>query len=162
MGLAHGGMRQKSFNAYEETMRVPLVYSNPRLWSKPQTSQVMVSQSTSPDDGQPRRRAGRGPRNWQGVDYSDHDSRALGAAPQDYVVFTYDDYQSGQSSPRTSKPPQHIVSMRERRCKIAEYYDVNGKVPSQWEMYDLKRDPLERHESCAQGIQAHAGAGEAV
>ena len=30
------------------------------------------------------------------------------------------------------------------RWKISEYYDVNGRVPSQWEMYDLKRDPLER------------------
>jgi arylsulfatase A-like enzyme len=43
MGLAHGGLRQKCFNTYEETMRVPLVYSNPRLWSKPQTSDAMVS-----------------------------------------------------------------------------------------------------------------------
>jgi len=30
-GLAHGGLRQKNFNAYEEGLRVPLVYSNPRL-----------------------------------------------------------------------------------------------------------------------------------
>jgi hypothetical protein len=36
------------------------------------------------------------------------------------------------------------VSLRERRWKIAEYYDVKGRVPSQWEMYDLKSDPLER------------------
>ena len=43
MGLAHGGMRQKNFNVYEESLRVPLVYSNPRLWRKPETSQVMVS-----------------------------------------------------------------------------------------------------------------------
>ena len=35
MGLAHGGLRQKNFNVYEETLRVPLIYSNPRLWSKP-------------------------------------------------------------------------------------------------------------------------------
>ncbi len=43
------------------------------------------------------------------------------------------------------KPPQHIVSVREQRWKIAEYYDVHGKVPSQWEMYDLNNDPFERH-----------------
>ena len=60
------------------------------------------------------------------------------------MVFTYDDYQAGQSSQPYVKPPQHIISLRERRWKIAEYYDANGKVPSQWEMYDLKRDPLER------------------
>jgi hypothetical protein len=36
------------------------------------------------------------------------------------------------------------VSIRERRWKIARYYDADGKVPDQWEMYDLKTDPLER------------------
>ena len=30
MGLSHGGLRQKIFNAYEETIRVPLVVSSPR------------------------------------------------------------------------------------------------------------------------------------
>ena len=32
MGLSHGGLRQKMFNAYEETIRVPLVFSNPLLF----------------------------------------------------------------------------------------------------------------------------------
>ena len=32
MGLSHGGLRQKMFNAYEETIRVPLVFSNPWLF----------------------------------------------------------------------------------------------------------------------------------
>ncbi len=31
MGLSHGGLRQKAFNVYEETMRVPLIVSNPHL-----------------------------------------------------------------------------------------------------------------------------------
>jgi hypothetical protein len=39
--------------------------------------------------------------------------------------------------------PNHIVSIREDRHKLAEYYDVAGKVPSQWEMYDRLKDPLE-------------------
>ena len=29
MGLSHGGLRQKMFNAYEETIRVPFVVSSP-------------------------------------------------------------------------------------------------------------------------------------
>jgi choline-sulfatase len=33
---------------------------------------------------------------------------------------------------------------RSLRYKLARYYDVDGKVPDQWEMYDLKVDPLER------------------
>ena len=35
MGTAHGGLRQKNFNFYEETTRIPLVYSNPRLFPRP-------------------------------------------------------------------------------------------------------------------------------
>ena len=152
MGLAHGGMRQKCFNAYEETLRVPLIYSNPRLWSKPQRSPVMVSHVdflptlASLVDAPPHARA-----KWQGVDYSDHIFQRLAPPPQDYVVFTYDDYQVGQTSGPYVKPPQHIVSLRERRWKIAEYYDANGKVPSQWEMYDLKHDPLERNNLAHKG-----------
>ena len=32
MGLTHGGQRQKNFNFYEESIRVPLVFSNPILY----------------------------------------------------------------------------------------------------------------------------------
>ena len=34
MGLSHGGLRQKMFNAYEETINVPLVFSNPVLFPR--------------------------------------------------------------------------------------------------------------------------------
>ena len=145
MGTAHGGMRQKNFNAYEESTRVPLVYSNPRLWKKPQTSDALVSHvdflpTLASLVGAPA--AARS--DWEGVDYS---AQVLGRSskpPQSYTVFTYDDFQSGQSSGPYPKPPNHIVSIRERRYKLARYYDTAGKVPDQWEMYDLVSDPLER------------------
>ena len=35
MGLSHGGLRQKAFNAYEETIHVPMVISNPVLFPRP-------------------------------------------------------------------------------------------------------------------------------
>ena len=41
-------------------------------------------------------------------------------------------------------PRKHVVSIREGRWKLARYYDVQGRAPTQWEMYDLKTDPLER------------------
>ena len=91
--------------------------------------------------------------NWQGVDYSDHILERVAPPPQDYVVFTYDDWQAGQSGGLYVTPPQHIVSLRERRWKIAQYYDANGKVPSQWEMYDLTQDPLERHNLAHRGYK---------
>jgi choline-sulfatase len=145
MGTAHGGLRQKNFNFYEETTRVPLVYSNPRLFKRPERNHALVSHVDflptlasligAPDSARD---------SWQGVDYSD---QILGRSPrpsQGYTVFTYDDWQSGQARGPYPKPPNHVVSIREHRYKLARYYDANGKVPDQWEMYDLAADPLER------------------
>jgi arylsulfatase A-like enzyme len=144
MGTSHGGMRQKNFNFYEETTRVPLVYSNPRLFRRPQVNHALVSHvdflpTLASLVGAPSSAR----TNWQGIDYS---RQILGQNPgrgQDYVVFTYDDWQSGQASGPYPKPPNHVVSIRERRWKLARYYDANGNVPDQWEMYDLLSDPLE-------------------
>jgi choline-sulfatase len=147
MGLAHGGLRQKNFNFYEETTRVPLVYSNPKLFPKPVETDALVSHvdfmpTLASLIGAPRSARA----DWQGVDYS---SLVLHPSPhktvQDYVVFTYDDFQSGQKHGPYPKAPNHIVSIREKRWKLAKYYDVEHEVPPQWEMYDLKHDPEERH-----------------
>jgi choline-sulfatase len=150
MGLAHGGLRQKNFNFYEEAIRVPLVYSNPQLYPSPVRTDALVSHvdflPTIADlfGAPPPARA-----RWQGVDYSTLVLDPSAKPVQDYIVFTYDDFQSGQDSPPYPglKPfppaPNHIVSIRETRYKLAEYYDVNGVIPSQWEMYDLMTDPLE-------------------
>jgi choline-sulfatase len=43
MGLSHGGLRQKMFNAYEETIRVPLVLSNPLLFPAAATTATPAS-----------------------------------------------------------------------------------------------------------------------
>ena len=146
MGLAHGGLRQKNFNFYEESTRVPLVYSNPKLFPKPASTDALVSHvdflptlaslAAAPDSARAQ---------WQGVDYSKlvlhpNSNRDV----QDYVVFTYDDTQSGQKNGPYPKAPNHIVSIREGRWKLAKYYDPEGKKPPQWEMYDLRHDPLER------------------
>lgn len=146
MGLAHGGMRQKNFNFYEEATRVPLVYSNPKLFPKPAKTEALVSHVDFLPTLASLAAAPKSARaNWQGVDYSKlvlHPSTKNSV--QDYVVFTYDDYQSGQKNRPYPKPPNHIVSIREGRWKLARYYDVKGRAPTQWEMYDLKTDPLER------------------
>jgi choline-sulfatase len=146
MGTSHGGLRQKNFNAYEESIRVPLVYSNPRLFPKPERSAALVSHVdflptlASLVKAPP---TARDP-SWQGVDYSEQILRSTAKSPQSYTVFTYDDYQSGQARGPYPRPPNHVVSIREQRYKLARYYDADGKVPDQWEMYDLERDPLER------------------
>jgi arylsulfatase A-like enzyme len=147
MGLTHGGLRQKNFNFYEEATRVPLVYSNPKLFPKPAQTEALVSHvdflptlaslAAAPASARAK---------WQGVDYSKLVLQPhAGKAVQDYVVFTYDDYQSGQKKGPYPQPPNHIVSIREGRWKLAKYYDTSeNPVPPQWEMYDLKTDPLEK------------------
>src|SRR6516165_6203118 len=100
MGLAHGGLRQKNFNFYEESLRVPLVYSNPQLYPEPRSSAALVSHVdllptlASLFGAPPRARA-----NWQGVDYSSLVLDPSAKPVQDYIVFTYDDFQSGQNLP---------------------------------------------------------------
>ena len=157
LGLAHGGMRQKNFNAYEEALRVPLVYSNPELFPVPRTSDALVSHV----DLLPTLAglfevpaSGRAP--WEGTDYSDIVLGRSNKPVQDYVVFTYDDYQAGQASPPYVKPPQHLVAVREERFKIAKYYDAKRRVKPQWEMYDLKNDPNERFNLAAPQFSRNA------
>lgn len=145
MGLAHT-MQQKNFNFYEETLRIPLVFSNPELFGKAKKSQELVSHVdllptlaslvSAPSEA-------RNP-DWAGVDYS---KQLLGASKkqtQDHTVFTYDDWQAGQAGGPWVRPPNRIVSVREKRWKLAKYYDGDGEKAPQWEMYDLKKDPLER------------------
>ncbi|HEU5062033.1 MAG TPA: sulfatase-like hydrolase/transferase [Solirubrobacterales bacterium] len=157
MGLTHGGMRQKNFNFYEEATRVPLVYSNPKLFPKPVSTDAMVSHVDFLPTLASLAKAPKSARaNWQGVDYSRLVLQPKTAQPvQDYVVFTYDDFQSGQAKPPYPKPPNHIVAIREGRWKLARYYDVSKKNPKppQWEMYDLKTDPLEKKNLAYEGYE---------
>jgi arylsulfatase A-like enzyme len=157
MGLTHGGMRQKNFNFYEEATRVPLVYSNPKLFPAPQSTDALVSHvdflpTLASLAGAPKSARA----NWQGMDYSKLVLKPKTAKPvQDYVVFTYDDFQSGQANGPYPKPPNHIVSIREGRWKLAKYYDTSKKnpKPTQWEMYDLKTDPLEKKNLAFEGYE---------
>jgi choline-sulfatase len=145
MGMAHGGLRQKMFNFYEETLRVPLTFSNPKLFKKASSTNAMVSHvdflpTMASLLGVPQSAR----EDWQGVDYSKVIRKPKKKkGPQKYVVFTYDDWQAGQASGPFVQPPNHITSIREGRYKLAKYYDEDGNAPDQWEMYDLKHDKSE-------------------
>jgi len=153
MGLTHGGQRQKNFNFYEETLRVPLIYSNPKLYPKSQVSQAMVSHVdflpmlANLFDVPKSART-----NWEGVDYSQIVLNPKAKPPQKYIVFTYGDYQSGQRQGPYPGPLNHIISIREERYKLAKYYDESrAGGPYQWEMYDLETDPLETRNLAYEG-----------
>ncbi len=170
MGLSHGGLRQKNFNFYEESLKVPLVYSNPKMFPRPETSDALVSHvdllpTLASLAGAPKSAR----RNWQGVDYSDIVlNPGRGKEPQDYVAFTYDDFQSGQAHGPYPKQPNHVRSIREKRWKLAKYVDiktevkegkpveVKGPKPPQWEMYDLKSDPNEEVNLAFEGYERTA------
>ncbi len=146
MGLSHGGMRQKNFNVYEESTRVPLVYSNPQLYPRPLSTDALVSHvDLLPTLASLAKAPASAQADWAGVDYSKLVLKPeTTKAAQDYVVFTYDDFQSGQAHGPYPQPPNHITSIREGRWKLAMYYDVNHKRRPQWEMYDLVDDPNEK------------------
>jgi arylsulfatase A-like enzyme len=146
MGLAHGGLRQKNFNAYEETLRVPLIWSNPQLFPRPRRSTALVSHvdllpTLATLFGAPAPASA----GWQGVDYSGLVRGTATRSPQPHTVFTFDDVQAGQSHGPYLKAPNRVVAIREARWKLAETFDGSGDQPSEWELYDRRRDPHERH-----------------
>ena len=149
LGLAHGGLRQKNFNFYEEAFRVPLIYSNPVLFPNAVESEALVSHvdfvpTLASLFGAP---SSAKKANWPGRDYSPILVNPGVRNVQEFIMFTYDDFQAGQSQGPYVKQPNHIVSIREERYKLAKYYDPGAeisKVLPQYEMYDLLMDPLEK------------------
>jgi choline-sulfatase len=42
MAMAHGGLIQKDYNVYQETIGIPMIFSNPTLWPTAKTSPAMA------------------------------------------------------------------------------------------------------------------------
>ena len=138
MGQAHGGLRQKAFNAYEETLHVPLVYSNPTLWPEPRTSDAIVTHvdfvptvATLAGVADADRPA------FSGIDYSALLLDPAAAPVQDHALFTFDD------RPIDVPAPALIRCLHDGKWKIAQYTDYTGAYADEWELYDLTADPLE-------------------
>ena len=142
MGLSHGGLRQKIFNAYEETIRVPFVISNPRMFEQPRESSAL----TSLLDVVPTflGLAGSGPGH-EPLDGHDLGPVLRGEAEsvQDAVLFTYDDHQAGTALQDGAGQPNRIRCVRDERWKYAVYLDPKVRAAPEYEMYDLLEDPEE-------------------
>ncbi len=154
MGMCHDGVGEKNFNFYEESMKVPLIYSNPQIFPKPRISDALVSHvdlvpTLATLFGAPSSARAK----WNGVDYSKLLVNPKAKSVQDYVMFTYDDYQSGQASKAHPYGANHISSIREQRWKLARYYDPLGVATSEYEMYDLQCDPSEKKNLAAPGFR---------
>ncbi len=164
LGLAHGGLRQKMFNAYEETLRVPMVVSNPVLFPSARETDalaslvdVMPTLATLAGADAPGARgedltpvlahaAEPDAEMLQAVGVS-LESVAQHAAPrasvQDSVLFTYDDHKAGSALDDVAAPPNRVRCVREAERKYAVYFDPQGRAEPEYEMYDLGNDPEE-------------------
>ncbi|MFT4041246.1 MAG: sulfatase-like hydrolase/transferase [Thermomicrobiales bacterium] len=141
MAMTHGGQVQKNFNAYEESIRVPLVFSNPVLFPEAAQSDALVSHvdlaptlaalAGSPLDNP----------QWQGADYAALVLDPAAAGAPDYQVFTFADWQGGQPRGPYVRGANHIVAVRDSRYTIARYYAPDGSAPDEWELYDRETDP---------------------
>jgi choline-sulfatase len=164
MGLSHGGLRQKMFNVYEETLNVPLVFSNPRLFPSESRTGALASLidvlptmlalagREAPDelrghDLTPVLAAAADPRareDGAAVDLTPVSQHAVPApSVQDAIHFTYDDHQAGTATRNAPGQPNRIRAIRTESGKYAFYFDPEGRASSEYELYDLKRDPLE-------------------
>jgi choline-sulfatase len=137
LGLSHGRLRQKFYNAYRETLNVPLIVSNPRLYREPQTTDSFASLI----DIVPTLAAAAGTPDPSQYGFKGKDLTPILANPsvsvQDVLHFTYED----DVFPVTGA--NCIRAITERDWKYAVYYDPFGGAPIEYEMYDLARDPLE-------------------
>jgi arylsulfatase A-like enzyme len=144
MAMCHGGLRQKAFVAYDEVIRIPLIWSNPELFPTPKTTSAMVSHV----DLLPTLCAltGVAGKEFKGVDYShvilNPDANASPTAVQNHVVFTFDDIYAAsdratQGAEGAIPPPNCIQMVRTPEFKLVRYWDPEGTRPDQGEFYDL-------------------------
>ncbi len=136
LGMAHGRMRQKFYNAYRETLSIPLIVSNPRLYPQPQSSDsfaglIDLLPTLAAVGGAPEQQS----------DFKGHDLTPILSDPkarvQDVLHFTYED------DIFPVKGAGFLRAIVEEGWKYAVYYDPFGGAPVEYELYDLGRDPLE-------------------
>ena len=153
MGLSHGGLRQKVFNAYEESIRVPMVFSNPVFFPNPvQTNALASLVDIMPTLATLADVPNRDQWDFKGNDLSPIIMDAVGnpanptASVQDSILFMYDDDNPGAANPQPFvKEPSHIRCVRDERYKYAVYFDPCGVEEPQHELYDLLSDCEEQH-----------------
>ena len=136
LAMSHGGMREKFYNAYRETLNVPLIFSNPRLFPKGQTTDALAALvdivptlATLVGVADPKYK-------FQGQDLTPILTDPA-ASVQDCVHFTSEDdtwpvWRAGC-----------IRAIVEKDWKYAVYYDPVAGAKPEYEMYDLKNDPFE-------------------
>jgi arylsulfatase A-like enzyme len=157
LGLAHGGMRQKTFNAYEEAIKVPTIWSNTQFFTgKPNQSDALISNIDFLPTylnliGVNKKEINK--YDLRGVDYSSI-LKGKNNRIQDHILFTWDDDWAGQDPPSGQddgitrdaqlgllNTPSKIQAVRSKSFKLVRYYDQQKpykKQTYQEEFYDLR------------------------
>ncbi len=151
MGMSHGGLRQKTFNAYEETLRVPLIISNPVMFPQATSTRALASLvDLMPTLATLAEVPNPAAWTFRGADLTPiiADAVASPANPtrtvQDSVVFTFDDQNcAAPNGQKIVRQPNHIRAIRDKRWKYTVYFDPQGRARPQRELYDLRNDPDE-------------------
>ncbi len=137
LAMAHGAMRQKFYNAYRETLNVPLIFSNPKLFPQPQTTDSFASLI----DILPTLASLTNVPDIERFNFRGRDLSPILADPtrevQDYIHFTYED------DVFPVRGANCIRAIVEKDWKYAVYYDPYRGHPVEYELYDLKDDPFE-------------------
>ncbi len=144
MGLAHGGLRQKTFVAYEEAIRVPLVISNPVLFAgtKTQNSMALATLVDIMPTFMELANVSNPPTGLAGTSLTPIIKD--GTPVQHSILFTYDDTKAGSNSQWSAvKAANRIRCIRTEKWKYTYYFDAAGAYYNQYELYDLVNDPLE-------------------
>jgi choline-sulfatase len=142
LGMSHGGLRQKMFNGYEESIRVPLVVSNPVLFPQPRESDALVSLVDLVPTLLGLTGAPGDPARFDGFDLGPI-LAGTSDSVRDAVLFTYDDHQAGTAFQDVSGQPNRLRCVRDARWKYAVYLDPAGATAPEYELYDLESDPNE-------------------
>jgi choline-sulfatase len=149
MGMAHGGLRQKAFNVYEETLNVPLVFSNP-VHFPPSDAPRVTTQMASLIDILPTLSSlldVPAPDGLKGVDLASivQSGNTEGDdSLQSSILFTFDDIRASNGNVKqVVAGPDRIRCIREQRWKYAHYFKADSSYPDEYEMYDLEQDPTE-------------------
>jgi choline-sulfatase len=134
MGVSHG-LVEKFYNAYEESIHIPLIFSNPVVW--PAGSGQTTTSMASLLDLMPTLASLLGVRDsfpgFKGKDLTKVLVNPSDSA-RDHIHFTYDD----ESGPG----PSIIRTIRTSQYAYSVYFVADGS-DADWELYDLAADPLE-------------------
>ncbi len=144
LGMTHGGLRQKAFNVYQETIKIPIVFSNPEMFngakqSATQASLIDMMPTLASVLDVPA------PSGLRGKDLSpivnDPDN---GSIPDDTIMFTFDDVRAGATNVASGvNAANRIRCIMDGEWKFARYFHESDSFPTEYEMYHLPEDPNE-------------------